>query len=62
MLETIDKFIDELAHALKDGTFVKLTLGNYKGADEHLQKILVRLNLWPWLLIACNSKLALRRL
>ncbi len=43
MSENIDKFIDELAASLKKGTFVKLTLGNYKGSDEHLQKILVRL-------------------
>ena len=43
MSETIDKFIDALASSLKNHTFVKLTLGNYKGADEHLQKILVRL-------------------
>lgn len=27
---------------LADSTFVKLTLGNYKGADEHLQRIYVR--------------------
>lgn len=43
MLETVDKFLDELNRALCNGTFVKLTLGNYKGADEHLQKILIRL-------------------
>jgi hypothetical protein len=39
----IEKFIDELRNCLVDSTFVKLTLGNYKGADEHLQKIFVRL-------------------
>ncbi|HEX3101619.1 MAG TPA: SAM-dependent methyltransferase, partial [Pyrinomonadaceae bacterium] len=43
MTESVDKFIDELAASLAGGTFVKLTLGNYKGADEHLQKIHVRL-------------------
>lgn len=43
MTETIDRFLAELARSLAEGTFVKLTLGNYKGADEHLQKILVRL-------------------
>lgn len=43
MLENVQKFIAEFAGALKDQTFVKMTLGNYKGADEHLQKILVRL-------------------
>jgi hypothetical protein len=43
MLENVQKFIAGFDGALKDQTFVKLTLGNYKGADEHLQKILVRL-------------------
>jgi SAM-dependent methyltransferase len=42
-IETVEKFISETAKALHTETFVKLTLGNYKGADEHLQKILVRL-------------------
>jgi SAM-dependent methyltransferase len=41
--ENIEKFISELARSLHVETFVKLTLGNYKGADEHLQKLLVRL-------------------
>lgn len=43
MTENIDKFIDALAASLTNSTFVKLTLGNYKGTEEHLQKILVRL-------------------
>ncbi|MEO6654526.1 MAG: SAM-dependent methyltransferase [Pyrinomonadaceae bacterium] len=43
MSENADKFVDALAASLKSGTFVKMTLGNYKGAAEHLQKILVRL-------------------
>ncbi len=43
MLESVDKFLNELAASLAGGTFVKLTLGNYKGADEHLQKIHIRL-------------------
>ena len=43
MLETQENFLAEFTAALKDRTFVKMTLGNYKGADEHLQKILVRL-------------------
>lgn len=43
MLETIDKFTEELTRSLSQGRFVRLTLGNYKGPDEHLQKILVRL-------------------
>jgi hypothetical protein len=42
MLDTVEKFLDELTTSLKAGTFVKMTLGNYKGADEHLQKILIR--------------------
>jgi len=42
MPENIDKFIAELKRSLESGSFVKLTLGNYKGADERLQKILVR--------------------
>jgi SAM-dependent methyltransferase len=43
MHENVEKFVNDLASSLRDNTFVKLTLGNYKGADEHLQKILVRL-------------------
>ncbi|HYJ90575.1 MAG TPA: SAM-dependent methyltransferase [Pyrinomonadaceae bacterium] len=43
MTENIDKFIDALRESLVKKTFVKLTLGNYKGADKHLQKIQVRL-------------------
>src|SRR5438045_1587496 len=42
MHENIERFIAELKDGLERGGFVKLTLGNYKGADEHLQKILVR--------------------
>jgi SAM-dependent methyltransferase len=43
MQENIDKFIDELRSSLKQETFIKLTLGNYKGPDERLQKIHCRL-------------------
>jgi hypothetical protein len=43
MNENIDKFIDALSSSLRRETFIKLTLGNYKGVDEHLQKIQVRL-------------------
>lgn len=43
MLETVENFIAEFAASLKNETFVKMTCGNYKGADEHLQKILLRL-------------------
>ncbi len=42
-LENIEKFIAEFARSLSEETFVKMTLGNYKGADEHLQKLLLRL-------------------
>ena len=42
MNERITEFIRAFADALEAGTFVKLTLGNYKGADEHLQKIFLR--------------------
>src|SRR3712207_6110907 len=42
-VENVEKFISELAKSLQESTFVKLTLGNYKGTDEHLQKLLVRL-------------------
>ena len=43
MSDGIDKFLGEIAKSLAAGTFVKLTLGNYKGADGQLQKLLVRL-------------------
>ncbi len=43
MSENIEKFVAEIRNSLKQGSFVKLTLGNYKGSDEHLQKLLIRL-------------------
>ncbi len=43
MLENVEKFLNLLAQSLEQRTFVKMTLGNYKGADSHLQKIHVRL-------------------
>lgn len=43
MTDNIEKFLAALSRCLADGTFVKLSLGNYRGADAHLQKILVRL-------------------
>ena len=43
MDENIQKFIGELEKSLAAETFVKMTLGNYKGAEAHLQKIFVRL-------------------
>ena len=42
MNENIDKFIDTFAASVAGETFIKLTLGNYKGPDEHLQKIHAR--------------------
>ena len=42
MDETIDNFIAALADSIAAGTFVKLSLANYKGTDEQLQKISVR--------------------
>jgi SAM-dependent methyltransferase len=43
MSENIKNFVAALSASLENGTFIKMTLGNYKGAEEHLQKILVRL-------------------
>lgn len=43
MTDKIEEFINELTKSLSDESFVKLALGNYKGADEHLQKVSVRL-------------------
>ncbi len=43
MIENIEKFISEFARSLQAETFVKMSLGNYKGADHHLQKLLLRL-------------------
>ncbi len=42
MIENVEKFIAEFAKSLHEEKFVKLTLGNYRGADEHLQKLLIR--------------------
>ncbi len=42
MDETIDKFTAALTDSIAAGTFIKLSLANYKGTDEHLQKISVR--------------------
>jgi SAM-dependent methyltransferase len=43
MMENVEKFIHEFAHSLREETFVKMTLGNYRGTDRHLQKLLIRL-------------------
>jgi len=42
MTENIEKLISELAKSLSEKTFVKMTLGNYRGTDAHLQKLLIR--------------------
>lgn len=42
MSENIARFIETFTESLASGTFIKATLGNYKGADEHLQKISFR--------------------
>lgn len=41
--ENTSKFVAELEKSLRDATFVKLTLGNPKGANDNLQKIMIRL-------------------
>lgn len=41
--ENKEKFIANIVESLHAETFVKMTLGNYKGDDEHLQKLLIRL-------------------
>ena len=42
-IENVEKFVSEFAKSLRENTFVKMTLGNYKGSDEHLQKVMIRL-------------------
>ena len=42
MLESLEKFVAAIAASLGDDTFVKATLGNYKGDDKHLQKLNIR--------------------
>lgn len=42
MAENIQSFIDAFSKSLAGETFVKMTLGNYKGAAEQLQKLSLR--------------------
>jgi SAM-dependent methyltransferase len=42
-IENVEKLVSEFARSLAEETFVKMSLGNYKGPDEHLQKLLLRL-------------------
>ncbi|MDQ4120418.1 MAG: SAM-dependent methyltransferase [Acidobacteriota bacterium] len=39
----VENFITEFAKSLENGSFIKLTLGKYRGTDAHLQRILIRL-------------------
>ena len=40
--DAIERFVEELRRSLSDNSFVKLTLSNYRGTEQHLQKILIR--------------------
>jgi hypothetical protein len=42
MTENVARFIAEVQAAVERGTFVRLTLGSYKGTDERLQKLVIR--------------------
>src|SRR3954469_11007171 len=42
MLDSVEKFLAALDASLRNGTFTKLTLGNYKGTEFQLQRILGR--------------------
>ena len=43
MSDPVENFIAELAKSLESNSFVKLTLSNYKGAEQHLQKVAARI-------------------
>ena len=43
MNEKVDQFINQFDESLSAGTFIKMSLGNYKGSDVHLQKIMMRI-------------------
>ena len=38
-----EQFVSALSKSLEEGSFVKLSLSKYKGDDQNLQKILIRL-------------------
>jgi SAM-dependent methyltransferase len=42
MADAVENFLGALVSSLRDKTFVKLTLGNYKGTESELQRILAR--------------------
>ncbi|MBO0186188.1 hypothetical protein J0683_25320, partial [Vibrio parahaemolyticus] len=41
--ESTQKFINPFSESIRHGTFAKLTLANYKGPDNGLQKVFARL-------------------
>ena len=43
MADQIENFTDELYRSIASDSFIKLTLSNYKGVDQHLQKVTVRI-------------------
>lgn len=42
MNETVEQYLAELQKTIDSGSFIKLTLSNYKGSEPHLQRITVR--------------------
>ncbi len=42
MNETVEQFLAELQKTIDSGSFIKMTLSNYKGSEPHLQRISVR--------------------
>jgi len=42
MPDDVEKFLDSLHTSLAEAHFVRLTLGNYKGSDAHLQRVHAR--------------------
>ena len=42
MADSVEKFLATLGESLRGGTFIKLTLGNYKGTESQLQRIVGR--------------------
>src|SRR5688500_14791676 len=42
MSDAPEQFSEDLRRSLSANQFVKLTLSNYKGSEQHLQKVVVR--------------------
>jgi SAM-dependent methyltransferase len=40
--DAVEEFIDQVRKSVSAGDFIKLTLSNYKGTEDHLQKLSVR--------------------